>query len=338
MATQAALEGTQEALERIQQFDVGTLSREDDLGKQMSFSEVISSSQAIVDIYKRIPLSALDDFSDTQLNVIKGQAQADYNVFRQILDFVATAPSATDTRTNIIATLKTRRDQLFDQLWQYVAYGVARITDTKLLETTARTTIQSIKDQAEKLTTQLQTAKSDADSALAEIRSVAAEQGVSQQASYFKQEADDQETLAATWLKYTYWSAIAVGVFAIFSLFLHKFSWIRPDSPSEMVQLISSKLLIFAVLGFLLLMAARNYSTHKHNAVINRHRQNALLTYRALVEASANSGTEDIVLAHAASCIFSPQETGFSRGSSDALSGSKSVLELMTKSVTKTEH
>ena len=338
MATQAALDSAQEALERIQQFDVSTLGREDDLGKQMSFSEAISSAQALVDIYKRIPLSALNDFSDSQLNMVKGQAQADFNVFKQILDFVATAPNASDIRTNILAQIKVRRDQLFDQVWQYVAYGVARITDTKLLETSARTTIQSIKDQAETLTKQLQAAKSDADSALAEIRSVAAEQGVSQQARYFKQEADDQETLAATWLKYTYRFAVAVGIFAICSLFLHKIEWIRPEGPSEMIQLISSKLLIFAVLGFLLLMAARNYSTHKHNAVINRHRQNALLTYRALVEASANSGTEDIVLAHAASCIFSPQETGFSRSSGDALSGSKSVLELMTKSVTKTEN
>ena len=102
-----------------------------------------------------------------------------------------------------------------------------------------------------------------------------------------------------------------------------------------MFQLVSSKLLIFAVLGYLLLLAARNYSTHKHNAVVNRHRQNALLTYRKIVEASGSAGTEDIVLAHAASCIFSPQETGFSHGKGESLAGSKSVLELMTKSAAK---
>ena len=216
-----------------------------------------------------------------------------------------------------------------------IAYGVARITDTTLLETQARATIQSIKDQSEKLTSQLLAAKTDADNALAEIRAVAAEQGVSQQAIHFKQEAEAQETLAATWLTYTYWFAGAVGGFAVLSLFLHKIDWIRPESTAEMFQLISSKLLIFAVLGYLLLMASRNYSTHKHNAVVNRHRQNALLTYRSLVEASGGAGTEDIVLAHAASCIFSPQETGFSHGKGEAASGSRSVLELLTKSASK---
>lgn len=280
MATQSILESTRESLDRVQQFDVATLSREDDLGKQMNFSEAVAPSQALVDIYRRIPMTALDDFSDTQLSVIGNQAKADFNVFTQILEFNATSADAASTRTNIISTLGTRRDQLFEQLWQYVAYGVARITDTSLLETQARATIQSIKDQSEKLTSQLAVAKNDADSALAEIRAVAAEQGVSQKAIHFKQEAEEQETLAATWLKYTYWFAAAVGSFAVLSLFLHKFDWIRPEGTAEMFQLISSKLLIFAVLGYLLLMAARNYSTHKHNAVVNRHRQNALLTYR----------------------------------------------------------
>lgn len=335
MATATTLDTCHESLARMQQFDVESLSRADDLGKQMSFSEAVKPAEALVAIYKRLPLSALEDFSDIQLNAINAQAQADYNVFKQILDFNATTSDAANTRTNILATLKTRRDQLFDQVWQYVAYGVARITDTSLLETQARATIQSITDQSAKLTGQLAAAKADADAALLAIRAVASEQGVSQQAIYFKDEAAGQEVLAATWLGYTYKFATAVGVFAVISMFLHKVSWLRPESNAEMFQLISSKFLIFAVLGYLLLMAARNYTTHKHNSVVNRHRQNALLTYRALVEASAGKGTEDIVLAHAASCIFSPQETGFSHGKGDSTSGSRSVLELMTKGASK---
>lgn len=111
--------------------------------------------------------------------------------------------------------------------------------------------------------------------------------------------------------------------------------WIKPSKNAEMFQLITSKVLIFTVLGYLLIMAAKNYTTHKHNAVVNRHRQNAVLTYQALVAAAENSGTQDIVLAHAASCIFSPQETGFAHGKGDTGSGPKSVLELLTKGASK---
>ena len=98
MSTVAVLESTREALNRIQQFDAKTLSREDDLGKQMSFSEAVQPAEALIDIYKRIPITALDDFSDTQLNAISGQAKADYNVFKQILDFNAQDGNAAATQ------------------------------------------------------------------------------------------------------------------------------------------------------------------------------------------------------------------------------------------------
>jgi hypothetical protein len=334
MATEKVYTTTLEALERIQTFDPGTLGREADLGRQMNFADAVKPAEAIIAVYKRIPISALADFTDTQLNAILAQANADYNLFKQILDFNAASSDAVSTRTNILATIKVRRDQVFDQLWQYVAYGVARITDTSLLETQARATIQAIEDQAAKLTEQLSKSKSDADSALAAIRAVASEQGVSQQAIYFKDEAQGQETLADKWLTYTYRFAAALGAFAVFSLVLHKLDWIKPAGNGETFQLITSKVLIFSVLGYLLIMAARNYSTHKHNAVVNRHRQNALLTYRALVTAAEDTGTQDIVLAHAASCIFSPQETGFAHGRGDT-GGSKSILELLTKGASK---
>lgn len=335
MANENVYANCREALERVQTFDPTTLGRDDDLGRQMNFAQAVKPAEAIIAVYKRIPMSALPDFTDNQLNAILAQANADYNIFKQILEFNAASNDAVGTRTNILNTIQARRDQLFDLLWQYVAYGVARITDTSLLETQARATIQGIEDQAAKLTAQLTKAKSDADNALAAIRAVASEQGVSQQAIYFKDEAQTQETLADKWLTYTYRFASALGVFAILSLFLHKIEWIKPSNGAEMFQLITSKVLIFTVLGYMLVMAARNYTTHKHNAVVNRHRQNALLTYRALVTAAEEAGTQDIVLAHAASCIFSPQETGFAHGKGDSGSGSKSVLELLTKGASK---
>lgn len=335
MATEKIYTTCREALERVQTFDPETLGRADDLGRQMNFAEAVKPAEAIIAVYKRIPMSALPDFTDGQLNAILAQANSDYKLFQQILDFNATSGDAVGTRTNLLDSIKARRDQLFDQVWQYVAYGVARITDTSLLETQARATIQGIEDQAAKLTEQLTKAKSDADNALTAIRAVASEQGVSQQAVYFKEEAQTQDTLADKWLTYTYRFAAALGVFAILSLFLHKIEWIKPTNYGEMFQLITSKVLIFTVLGYMLIMAAKNYTTHKHNAVVNRHRQNALLTYRALVTAAEDTGTQDIVLAHAASCIFSPQETGFAHGKGDSGTNSRSVLELFTKGVSK---
>lgn len=331
MARKENITACAEALQRVQDFNTSELGRADDLGQRMSFIDAIPLADDLAALYKRIPLSSLQDFTDQQLDVLKQQADSDYNLFDQILNFNVESSDAYSRRVGILEILRNRRDSLFSTIWLFIAYGVARTTDTSLLEAQARATIQGIKDESSRLTQQIENAKTQAESALEAIRAVASEQGVSQQAKYFKDESSEQEKLAVKWLKMTYGFATAVGVFALCSLFLHKIPFIAPTSTGEMFQLVSSKILIFSALGYMLIMSARNYSTHKHNAMVNRHRQNALLTYRAIVSAAGEQNTHDIILAHASSCIFSPQETGFSSGRGDGFTGSKAVLELMTK-------
>lgn len=336
MATPEKQQEARDSLSRMQQFDVETLSRVDDLGKQMGFQDSIESAQALISVYQRVSLDSLADFADQQLDAIKNLANSDFQIFEQVLTFDATQQNAADVRKNLIDKIAKRRDEAFQQLWQYIAYSVARVTDTGVVEAEARATIQGIKDKAKEITDSLAITKGAADETLSAIKKVAAEQGVSQKAIYFRDEATVQETKAEEWLKLSYWLALALGFVAIAGLFLHRWEWLAPKSEVEAIQFIASKILIFAVLAYMLIMAVRNYNAYKHNAVVNRHRQNALLTYTTLAKAAENQGTTDIVLANAASCIFAPQETGFSAGKSqDSGIGSKSVLELMTKSSAK---
>jgi len=106
MATEAVLKTCADSLSRVQSFDASTLSREADLGKQMSFADAVQPAAAVISVYKRIPLSALPDFSDSQLSAIQSQANADFSVFNQILEFNATAGDAAGTRTNILTQLQ----------------------------------------------------------------------------------------------------------------------------------------------------------------------------------------------------------------------------------------
>jgi hypothetical protein len=61
--------------------------------------------------------------------------------------------------------------------------------------------------------------------------------------------------------------------------------------------------------------------------VVNRHRQNALATYVALVKAAGQEANRDVVLAKAADCIFSAQPTGFGKEHSTD-TGSVSLVNL----------
>ena len=108
MATQSVLDTAREALLRVQQFEADKLSREDDLGKQLNFADAVPLARALVDIYQRLPLASLDDFSDGQLNVVTKQAQADYNAFKQVLDFKATSPNAAEAPRRAAAMRRVR--------------------------------------------------------------------------------------------------------------------------------------------------------------------------------------------------------------------------------------
>lgn len=92
-------------------------------------------------------------------------------------------------------------------------------------------------------------------------------------------------------------------------------------------------MLIFSVMAYMLFLSAKNFLNHKHNAIVNKHRQNALMTHSALVESSGDDGVRDAVLLQASSCIFSPQPTGYTSGSDNELSNQKSMVEILSRPV-----
>ena len=166
---------------------------------------------------------------------------------------------------------------------------------------------------AASIVSELEEQKTAANLVLSEMREVAIEQGVSKQAIHFKNEADFHKDSADEWKAYTVYTAIGLAIYSILSLFFQYVPGLEPTDPYKTIQLAVSKVLIFAVIGYMLFLCARNFLSHKHNEVINRHRQNALATFKALAEATSDAASSDIVLSHAASCIFSPQETGYTR-------------------------
>jgi hypothetical protein len=146
-----------------------------------------------------------------------------------------------------------------------------------------------------------------------DIREMAAEQGASQQAIYFKEEADEHAKTAKAWLITT---GVTTGVLAILAgglLFLHNWSPLAPTSTYEAVQLTVAKVLLLGTAGSFAVIAARNYAANRHNAIVNRHRHNALLTYTALVDAAGHQANRDIVLQYAAHAIYFDQPTGFAK-------------------------
>jgi hypothetical protein len=322
------------ALERIQGFQVDRLPREPELGSELNFREAVEPAQRLIGLYNQISLSCLNDLPAPQLTTIKTSASADYNRLEEILKFSQKEGNPYERRNTLINALRIAYQGTFTQLHPLISYSTSKSADFKRLENEARAMIQRSKDQAEKLFQQLSQIQEEAQRILEEARRVAAEQGVSQQAIYFRQESDAHLTAAGKWRSATLVCAAIMLVYAIVSLFLHKIPQLSPSSNYENVQLAVSKVLIFAVISYVLYLSARNFLAHTHNAIVNKHRQNALMTFKALVDASAQESNKEVILHHAALCIFGPQSTGYSRDTGAGSPSAKSVVELLTKPFT----
>ena len=194
-----------------------------------------------------------------------------------------------------------------------ISFAASRIRDFSALEAEGRAAIQSISDRTDELIETIEDHRQASASLLEEVRKVSAEQGVSQQASYFAQESEKHDELALRWRKYTIWTAAGLGLYALATTFAHKWVWLAPTNNLETVQLAISKVLIFGVIAYMLILCARNFLSHTHNAIINKQRQNALMTFTALVDAARDEDSKDVVLSHAAACIFAPQDTGYAK-------------------------
>ena len=115
------------------------------------------------------------------------------------------------------------------------------------------------------------------------------------------------------WLKASVVATVIVIIYSTFTLFFSKISLFTAVDPASAIQITTSKLLIFFVLVYGLFQCVKNYSANMHNGVVNKHRQNSLLTYRTLTEASGTTEGREIVLQHAAAAIYAPTDTGYVR-------------------------
>jgi hypothetical protein len=327
---------TVESLRRIQGFNIKTLPRKDDLGSNLSFEEALEPASRLIELYKRLPTTVLEDFPENVLDPIRNKANEDYTRFNEMLKFDPSGANPKNARKTLIDGLIASYQPAFTTLHPFIAYSLYKSADFTRLESEARSTFQSINDQSKKLMDSLETSQKEANNVLQEIRKVAEEQGVTQQAIYFKNESDAHDKRARKW----FWGTIGVtGLlcgYAVFSLFFHKIPAIAPATDYDRIQIAVSKVLIFAVISYMLYLCGRNFISHKHNSIVNRHRQNALMTYRALVEAAGDTPNREVVLVQAASCIFSPQCTGYAKDEGSQFPGSKSIVEYMMKPFSKT--
>jgi hypothetical protein len=239
------VEETRVSLERIQTFDASTIGRREELGAELNFEPGVEPLRRTIALFREISPDVLADMSTQRRNSVKQLADSLFNMIDQINKFSAASGNPKPTRDSYIQQLVDGYDNYFEQLWPAIAYSVRRATDFARMEQEARASIQSIKDRTSQIEAELKVRQAEADAALDAIRKVAAEQGVSQQAIFFRDEATKHESDAKRWLGLTRKAIVALLFFAGLTLFLHKVPGLRPVSAAEAIQFGIGKMLVF---------------------------------------------------------------------------------------------
>lgn len=326
------IEVTREAVSRVQRIDPESVVRESELGKPFALYDAVEPLSRLVRLFQQIPVEYIGELPEAQASQLQTQAQAVLSRVRELDEFDPTSvENPTAKRSSLVDQLNAAYPTIFNAIWHHIGYLSSRERDFAAMETDARASIEAVRQESAKLTKSLGDQKSSADAILADIKQVAAETGVSQQAIHFSTESSLHNTEAEKWEKRTIGALIAVVVFGAVTVVLHKIPWIAPANAYDTVQLAVSKVVIFAALFYALTLCAKNYLAHRHSQTVNKHRQNALATYKAIADAAHDEAGRDIVLSHAADCIFSPQDTGYLPRASGANPENAPTLQVLPR-------
>lgn len=127
-----------------------------------------------------------------------------------------------------------------------------------------------IEDQANKILESIKTTEEDCKRLLRILQNAAAKGGVGENATYFVNAAESHRKAASRWL----WTILGLGIslvaFALFAPLISQVAWF---GCVDEIQLGITKFIIFTAIASGMVVAIRNYSTHRHNDIVNSHRE-----------------------------------------------------------------
>lgn len=201
-------------------------------------------------------------------------------------------------------------------------------SNKKLAEAETKNVINRFQNK----TSHLEEALEKSDDLTSKLEKVLDKVGVTGQAKFFESSYKEYKYASRWSLGFTIATALLLCWFAYLSI-SENYEFLKTDNVYDAIQLGLAKVLIFSTLVYLLTQFVKDYNNNRHNAVLNKHRDSALRSYRSLIEATEDEAARDVILKEAASCIFSIQPTGYSAPSSDAASGAKINLDIVAKPI-----
>jgi hypothetical protein len=239
-----------------------------------------------------------------------------FKAFQPVANNVQFPAQARDQQLN---NFRTAFDQAFNVISSVLA--MSRPEHLEQYESEAKASAEAMRTLLDAQKKEFDDYKREISDILAKAKQAAQEAGITRHEVFFRTEANEHRTMARVWLVATVLLAIATGMVGWFN-YSRTLAALQsavstapqvgtPGNTAITIQLTIAKLIMFSILFSAVLWAGRIYRAHRHNYVINKHRQNALGTFEAFVKATEDPPTKNAVLLQATQCIFGPQATGY---------------------------
>ena len=303
------LQGVKEQLRELVALDAKALARTTDLSPDINFKAAVPHFEEMLDVCKQLSERDLSRLTHDQLSTMSSAFDQLSSLIKQVQEFTLNQNTPGDVCKAIVASIADAYDGVMNPLLLPLAFTATQATDYAKIEREAKGYHATMQQEAEELSSFISSARTEAERALAAVKEQAAEAGVSTNAQIFVGVAKQHEAASGKWLKATVVMAVATFVAALAALitaFLY-----QPTDVAATIQYVVAKLLVISTLSFGVLWCARNYRSERHNETLNRHRANALMTFRAFVEGSGDDRIKDAILLQAAQAAFLGRPTGF---------------------------
>ena len=306
---QEQLEAVSTRLETFADVDARTLARTSELSPDINFKEAVPYFEEMLDLCRQLNQRDLSRLPAGQLREVLGACEQLEHHITEVKAFNLNQNTPGDVCRNIIRNVANAYDGVVHPMLLPLAFTATQATDYARIEREAKGYHATMKAEAEELAQFMEGVRKDTERALAAVKEQAAEAGVATNAQIFTRDSDQHKAVASKWLRATIGLG-AVTVLAAIGALLVAFEY-RPNDLSATIQYVVAKVLLLSTLSFSVAWCARNYRAQKHNETLNKHRANALMTFKAFVEGTSDERVKDALLLQAAQAAFSGRQTGF---------------------------
>lgn len=257
-------------------------------------SDAINHSEPIRDALRAISTMSKDSFDQGEGALITRNLEAVWrNRFSHpisLLFLYGLRPSVLNETQKSLAAKLSEAERAGQELIRIQADGQSRITHQEEQYEILRTKMREQTKEVEELMDRL---------------------GVASYAERFQKESNQWDKSSKIWLVATLVSGIALLIAA----------YCFGSPPANIKELHvaltwgSNRLVTLSIFSIAIFVCLRNYAACRHNCIVNRHRQNALLTFDVFNKGTSDDETKKAILLQSMQAIFAPQPTGYLKAS-----------------------